>query len=78
MNLDSPKVQAMIKKFGSEEAYSAFMREQQRKSRENYSGNGGFRGMTQEKRSRISSLGGKARHAKGAKTKSDTASKDKS
>lgn len=35
-------LEAMIKKHGSEEAVREFMRANQRKSRENYSGKGGF------------------------------------
>ena len=35
-------LEAMIKKHGSQEAVTEFMREAQKKSRENYSGTGGF------------------------------------
>jgi general stress protein YciG len=39
---DSKWYKAYLKKYGSDEAISEAMRERQKKSRENYSGTGGF------------------------------------
>ena len=57
------KRQRMIERLGSEEAVKEYYRNLQKKSRETYVKNGakgGFRGMSPERLSEISSLGGKA------------------
>lgn len=46
------------------EGVRKIMRARQKKSRENYSGNGGFRSMSAEKRKRISDMGHQKRWGK--------------
>lgn len=61
MNKEERK-QRLLEKFGSEEALTEHYRELQKKSRETYVKNGaqgGFRALSPERLSEISSMGGK-------------------
>lgn len=51
-------------KYGGPEALAAKRREWQAKSRQNYTGNGGLRSMTPERRKEISKLGNQKRWGK--------------
>lgn len=61
MNQYEKRWQTLIEKHGSEEAVREFFRAAQKKSRENYKGTGGFKGMSEEKAREIRSLGGQNR-----------------
>lgn len=54
---DSAWKDRMIAKYGSEEAVMEEMAKRQKKSRENYSGNGGFRSMDKDRLKEISKKG---------------------
>lgn len=56
-----PTKAQLLKKYGSEEAVSQHYRDMQVKSRENYKGTGGFKGMNPDKVKEISKLGVEAR-----------------
>ena len=56
--------QVLIEKYGSEEALKAKRQEWQAKSREKYSGNGGFRALEKSKLIEIAKLGAKKRWEK--------------
>ena len=57
MNTNTDWYRRMLKEFGTEEAVAEEMRKRQKKSRENYSGNGGFRSMDKDKLKEISKKG---------------------
>lgn len=78
MNLNDPRVQAGIKRYGSEEAYREALRAAQKKSRENYSGTGGFAALSPEERKRIAQLGvnSRAKKKQSAKDNDTTTSQD--
>lgn len=52
---------AMIKKHGSKKAVLEYQRAAQKRSRLNYTGNGGFRSMSAEKRREVAQKGAQAR-----------------
>jgi hypothetical protein len=56
--------QTLLKRLGSPEAVKEHYRRAQAKSRKNYSGNGGLRSLTLERRKEIAMLGVEARNAK--------------
>lgn len=53
--------QVKLDKYGGEAALKEKMRGWQKQSRENYSGNGGFRALNPEQRARVSRKGTQAR-----------------
>lgn len=62
MRKDTKWYKTMLEKYGSDEAIAEVMRERQRKSRETYTGGGGFRYLVEndpEKMKQISKLGGR-------------------
>ena len=60
MNTESKWGQTMLKKYKTEEGIREEMKRRQLNSRQNYSGNGGFRSMDATRHKEISSKGGKA------------------
>lgn len=55
--IKAKKWATLVERYGSEEAAREMLRAAQKKSRKNYSGNGGMRAMSPEKRSEIARLG---------------------
>lgn len=55
--LQKKRRQTLLNKLGDEQKLSDYYRELQKKSRINYSGNGGLRGVSDEKRKEIQAMG---------------------